>query len=168
MRQIPFLAVALAFLAFPAFAQEPKTLLEQGKWMGMESQESGGKICYMTSFPTASEGKYTKRGDVVAAITHRPAKSELNVVSLIMGYTIDDAAPVEVIIDKQSFKLTPTETTAWTDTAEEDAALVAAMRKGAEMVVKGRSAKGTPTTDTYSLSGFSAVNKAINKACGVK
>jgi hypothetical protein len=34
--------------------------------------------------------------------------------------------------------------------------------------VRGTSARGTKTTDTYSLAGFGAAITAINTACGVK
>ena len=34
------------------------------------------------------------------------------------------------------------------------------------MVVRGVSSRGTQTTDTYSLSGFTAAYRAINTACG--
>ena len=36
------------------------------------------------------------------------------------------------------------------------------------MIVRGTSARGTLTADTYSLGGFTAGHEAINKACGVK
>ena len=49
-----------------------------------------------------------------------------------------------------------------------DKALVDAMIRGARMVVKGTSSRGTKTTDTYSLKGFSAAFKTIGKACKVK
>jgi hypothetical protein len=39
------------------------------------------------------------------------------------------------------------------------------MRAGSTMVVKGTSARGTRTTDTYSLKGVSAALDAIDKAC---
>jgi hypothetical protein len=35
------------------------------------------------------------------------------------------------------------------------------------MIVKGTSSRGTLTTDTYSLSGFTAAFNAISKACGL-
>ncbi|MFO1113388.1 MAG: invasion associated locus B family protein [Rhodospirillales bacterium] len=46
-----------------------------------------------------------------------------------------------------------------------DRAIVAAMKAGQKMTVRGTSARGTITTDTYSLSGFSAALAAIDKAC---
>ena len=46
-----------------------------------------------------------------------------------------------------------------------DRAIVAAMKAGRQMIVRGTSTRGTLTTDTYSLSGFSAALAAIDKAC---
>ena len=39
------------------------------------------------------------------------------------------------------------------------------MKLGTKMVVKGVSMRGTNTTDTYSLKGFIAAYKAMNKIC---
>jgi hypothetical protein len=43
--------------------------------------------------------------------------------------------------------------------------MVAAMRRGNSLVVEGTSARGTVTTDRYSLSGFTAAHNAISRAC---
>ena len=43
---------------------------------------------------------------------------------------------------------------AWVKNAAEEAQMVEAMRKGADLVVKSMSARGTKTTDTYSLKGI--------------
>ena len=48
------------------------------------------------------------------------------------------------------------------------AMIIKAMRAGNTLVVKGTSSRGTLTTDTYSLKGFTAVHNALNKACGVR
>ena len=50
--------------------------------------------------------------------------------------------------------------------ADDDKALVAALRAGSQMTVKGVSSRGNATTDTYSLKGTSAAHAAIGKACG--
>jgi hypothetical protein len=46
--------------------------------------------------------------------------------------------------------------------------IVAAMRTAETMVVKGTSAHGTATTDTFSLKGMDTAYMAISKACGVE
>ena len=159
-----------AFAAFfmftaPAFA---KTIGEHGDWIATKVTEGGKPLCYMSSAPTKSEGKYKKRGAIYATITHRPAEKSTGVVSFQAGYTLKKDAPVTVTIDgKKTFKLFSQGEFAWTTEGSDDQAMVKAMRAGSKLVVKGTSARGTLTTDRYSLSGFSAALKAINKACGI-
>ena len=72
---------------------------------------------------------------------------------------------VKVKINKKSFKLFTQQDGAWSANPELDAKLVKAMKGGNRMVVYGISSRGTKTTDTYSLSGFTAMKKRIDKAC---
>ena len=156
-------------LAAPAVAQTPKALTESKDWMAFEDGAGKAQVCYIASFPTKAEGNYTQRGDVMAMVSHRPGNKETNVVSLVMGYPLKTAedARVELNIDGKAFYLAPVGSSAW---AYEDdrAAIINAMRRGRSMIVKGVSKRGTLTTDTYSLSGFTATHKAIGKACGIK
>ena len=54
---------------------------------------------------------------------------------------------------------------AWLASMEDETKFVAALKNGTKLVVRGTSAKGTKTTDTYSLSGVTAAMAAIDKAC---
>jgi invasion protein IalB len=49
-----------------------------------------------------------------------------------------------------------------------DKALVDAMRAGKTVMVKGTSSRGTETTDSFSLGGFTKAYAEIGKACGIK
>ena len=62
----------------------------------------------------------------------------------------------------------PHDDSAWASTSEGDQKLIKAMKAGSTMVVVGYSSRDTKTTDTYSLSGFTAAYNAISKACSVK
>ena len=44
--------------------------------------------------------------------------------------------------------------------------IVSAMKAGTRLVVLGTSSRGTDTEDIYSLFGFTAALKLIDKACG--
>jgi invasion protein IalB len=56
---------------------------------------------------------------------------------------------------------------AWPATPEDDAKVVAAMKRGSDAVLKARSGRGNITTDTFSLSGFTAaVEEAANRCAG--
>ena len=153
-------------LSMPAHAED---LGEFGDWSAVKGTEDGKPLCYLSAEPQKSEGNYKQRGPVYAIITHRPAEKSIGVVSFQAGYGLKGDAPVTVTIDgKTKFALFGQDEFAWTREAADDKALVAAMRNGSTLVVNGTSARGTLTTDTYSLSGFTAAISAINKACGVK
>ncbi len=158
------------FLSFPApvFAQKNASLGVFGDWDAYKETDGGKPVCYIGSQPKKATGKYKKRGDTYILITHRPAEKSFGVLSLKAGYTYQKTSETDVIIGDKTFKLFTDLGHAFAIDTKTDKALVAAMIKGAKMVVKGTSSRGTKTTDTYSLKGFSAAYKAIGKGCKVK
>lgn len=124
------------------------------------------RICYIGSIPKKAEGKYTQRGDTYVLATHRPKEDVFGEISVEAGYTYKPGSEVEVDVDGKTFKLFTQGGNAWAYDENADQALVNAMKAGQRMIVKGTSSRGTPTTDTYSLSGFTAAFNAIDRACG--
>lgn len=137
-------------------------------WSAFAFSERGQKVCFVQSKPTASLPKGARRGPINTLVTHRPGENATDVVSVLMGYPLRAGSEVEVEVDGQRFKLFIDKETAWAPDARTDSALSAAFAKGSKAVVKGVSTRGTETTDTYSLSGFTAAIQAINRACNVK
>ena len=132
-------------------------------------EADGGKpVCFIGSEPKKSRGKYKKRGEAYVLVTHRPAEKSTHVVSVKAGYTYQNGSEVDLIIGAKTFKLFTDAGHAFAYDDKTDKALIKAMVRGARMVVRGTSARGTLTTDTYSLKGFTAAYQAINKACKVK
>ena len=168
-----FAALSLAVLFGPAAlapvaqAQGIEPVGSFGDWSGFLFSEDGNPACYMSSEPTKASGDYKKRGDVFAIVTHRPAEKRIGEVSIIAGYAYQKDSAVEIAIGKQTFELFTQDDGAWALDAASDKKLVQAMRKGNKMVVKGTSSRGTTTTDTYSLKGFTKAYRAIGKACGL-
>ncbi|WP_435640913.1 invasion associated locus B family protein [Micavibrio aeruginosavorus] len=159
-------AVAAILLAAPAAqAQNPVELGVHGNWTAYRIDETGGKVCYMAAQPDKAEGKYNRRGEIFALITHRPAEGSRNVFSYISGYEYKPGSDVTVTIDGQSFTLFSQDDTAWAPDAATDEKIANAIRKGSKMVVKGRSGRDTATTDTFILKGSGAAHDAINAAC---
>jgi invasion protein IalB len=162
----------LSLAALPAatgqvHAQQPKQIGTYNAWSAFTYQENGGIVCYMVSEPTKDEGDYTRRGKIYTLVTHRPAKKSLGVVSVIAGYQYKEGSEISVNIGGTTYRMFTVDDHAWAATAQEDKQLVEAMRKGATMVIKGASSRGTETTDTYSLSGFTRAYEEISKACKV-
>jgi invasion protein IalB len=54
---------------------------------------------------------------------------------------------------------------AWIKNAAEETRLVESMRKGADLVVKGVSARGTQSSDTYSLKGLAQALDRVGQEC---
>ncbi len=173
MIALPFTHSSLALLLLvslvsTAMAVEPKVLATHRDWEAYQLVERGKKTCYRASQPIKTVGKYKKRGDVVVFVTHRPADKERDIVNFHAGYKYKLDSTVEVAIGRRKFKLFTKGDTAWALTAADEQAMVKSMIKGNRMTVRGTSARGTQTTDTYSLRGFSRIYRRINKACGIK
>ncbi len=115
--------------------------------------------------PQKQEGSYTQRGKVLLLVTHRPAEMSYGTVSIQAGYTYKPESNVTVDVDGRVFTLFTDGSYAWVRDAKTERDLIAAMRIGRGVTVKGASGRGTPTTDTYSLAGLSAALDAINAAC---
>ncbi len=163
---IPLFAFCL-FSGFAAQASEQKEIGHFGSWTAYVFDENGGKVCYMAAKPTKAEGKYSKRGEVVAMITHRPREGTKNVFSYMSGYGYKKGSNVELSLDGKEFTLFTQNDMAWAADASADNTLAAALQKGSKMVVKGVSSRGTETKDTFSLSGSTKAYEAISKACGI-
>lgn len=152
--------------AHPA-AAEPRPLGTFKDWQAFVMDEGKGLTCYMVSKPKKSTGDAGKRGDSYVLITHRPAEGSYDVVSFAAGYTYAPRSEAVVEIGQQSFKLFTERDAAWAREEGTDKALAQAIRGAAGLVLRGTSARGARTVDTYSLAGSSAAYQAISKACGV-
>ena len=83
-----------------------------------------------------------------------------------MGYPFPPGGKVTVTIGKDKFELFTKDEGAFVEKPEDEAKILAALKSGSTMSIKGRSARGTNTTDEYSLSGTSGALERIAKECG--
>ena len=153
--------------SFSAEAGQPRFLQAFGAWDTYVFNEDGGKVCYMASRPKKDEGKYTKRGEIYAYVTHRPGEKTRDVFGYVAGYNYKAGADVKVVIDGKSTVLFTQGDKAWALDEESDKALAQAIQKGSSMVVHGVSSRGTKTKDTFSLKGSGKAYQAITKECGL-
>lgn len=162
--------VALGLMIFavsPAKADTPQLISTHGDWSAFTFMENGNKVCFMASQPKKAQGNYKKRGEIFSLITHRPADNSRDVISFVAGYTYKASSDVTVSIGSKKYTLFTQGDTAWTPDDATDKKMSDAIKNGSGMVVKGRSTRGTLTTDTYSLKGSTAAYDAITKACGL-
>ncbi len=171
MRSLPIILTVLvgcAGLALSAAAEQQPFLGAFGDWEAFAEGEGNKRLCYITSIPKKHQGKYKSRGNMQAFVTHEPGAKIRGQVSFAAGYAHKKGSDVDVRIGKGKFSLFTQNDRAWPRDGKGDRAIVQAMRRGSTMVVRGVSTRGTKTTDTYSLKGFTAAYNAINKACKVK
>ena len=76
-----------------------------------------------------------------------------------------DAAVVDVVVHQASGLLVLEFDPRREAAPDNSLALVQSMIRGAKMVVRGTSWRGTKTTDTYSLKGFTAAYNKITETC---
>lgn len=167
---IKFTMTVLGMASFLLFAQsaqasEPKLIGTYSDWSAYVFTENGQKVCYMASQPKKAEGNYTRRGDIFAIVTHRPAENTKNVFSYVTGYSYKDGSNVQVTVNGQKFELFTQDETAWAPDPQTDNAIAGSIRKGSKLIVSGVSARDTKTKDTFSLRGSSAAHDAISQEC---
>jgi hypothetical protein len=169
------LPVAGALAQAPPAAKPPavtgtktERLGESQGWTAFADTDKTAKACYLVGRPAKTEPENLKRGDVYVYVTHRPAEKAFNVVSFAAGYPYKDGSDADLAVEAHKFELFTSKESAWSRDAATDKAVVEAMAKGKQAVLKGTSARGTVTTDTYDLDGFGAMLSQIDKACGVK
>jgi hypothetical protein len=163
------LSLAVVCFAGTASAQEPKSLGEFEKWGAYAAGAKGQMICYVSGTPLKSEGaERVKRGAAYVQVSDRQKGKVKGELSVTAGYPYKPESEVQLVIDTTTFALFTKDEGAWARDIKTEAQIVQAMRGGKRMVVHGVSSRGTKTTDTYALGGFSAAVNAINQACGMK
>jgi hypothetical protein len=145
-----------------------KPLGTVGSWTAYLAQNKTGKVCYLVGQPEKTEPAAMKRKTVMAMVTHRTEDNVDNVISFDEGYPLKEDADVLLHVGGEKFELFAKDDSAWARTSDLDKAIVTALAKEKQAVVKASPRKGRATTDTYSLAGFSKALALIDKACDVK
>ena len=160
------MVIVTSFAALPAVS-DPVEMLVEKDWGAYRYDSDGSRICFVSSVPTKSEGKYDpkNRGDIRVFVSHGPGKAERDVVQVIAGYRYKPQSDVTLTIDGKKFKLFTLEDRAYAESEEDDRRIIVLMKRGDKMTVVGTSSRGTKTTDTYSLLGFTKTKAVIDKTC---
>jgi hypothetical protein len=129
--------------------------------------------CWVVSAPTETvntrdgQSVSVRRGDILLFVTYRQGESA-GEVSFTGGYPFADGSTVSVQVGDDRFELftdSGTPQWAWSASPEEDARILAALRRGTNAVLTARSSRGTTTRDTFSLFGVSAATDEAQRRC---
>jgi hypothetical protein len=165
--RITTIVTALGLSLVTSALAQPVQMLVAGDWVAYRVDDDGKRTCFISSVPTKSVGKYdpANRGETRVYVSHGPVPEERNVVQFLAGYKYKSQTDVKVKIDAKSFTLFTLDGRAYAESADEDVAMITAMKRGSKMTVVGQSSRGTKTTDTYSLAGFTKTKALIDKTC---
>jgi invasion protein IalB len=146
---------------------KPTLLGQYGEWGAYTASPGGKKVCFTIAKPTASQTNPPDRprNPTYMFISSRPAEKVSNEVSIIIGYPFKPGTEASAAVGATSYALYTQQDGAWIKNAAEEAQLVDAMRAGQSAVVKGVSAKGTQSSDTFSLKGLSQALDRVGQEC---
>jgi hypothetical protein len=173
LRIISPVVAATFFLTAPVSAQSPAggdqpVLLGQfGDWGAYKANPGGKTVCFALSKPTAAvtEPPGRNRDASYMFVSTRPSEKVKNEVSAIVGYPQKPGSDTSAAIGSDSFAMYTQNDGAWIKNAAEEARFIDAMRKGADLVLKSESTRGTKTTDTYSLKGVAQALDKVSEEC---
>jgi hypothetical protein len=158
---------AAAAPAAPSGDAQPTLLGQYGDWGAYTALPSGNKVCFALAKPktTKMEPAGRKRDQSYLFVSIRPGEKVKNEVSVIIGYPFKSSSDATAEIGTAKFAMYTQNDGAWIKNVGEEARMVDAMRKGADVTVKGTSGRGAQSTDQYSLKGLAQALDKIEQEC---
>src|ERR1700736_2515194 len=146
---------------------EPTLIGQFGTWGAYTATPNGKKVCFALAKPSSSKTNPPNRprDPAYAFVSTRPAEKVVNEVSVMIGYQLKPGSESTLEVGGARYAMYTQGDGLWIKNAAEEERMVEAMRKAADVVVKGVSAKGTETSDTFSLKGLSQALDRLTQDC---
>jgi hypothetical protein len=156
-----------AAAAAAAGGAEPTLIGQFGTWGAYTATPNGKKVCFALAKPSSSKTNPPNRprDPAYAFVSTRPAEKVTNEVSIMIGYALKPGSESSLEVGGASYAMYTQGDGLWIKNAAEEERMVEAMRKAADVTVKGVSAKGTETIDTFSLKGLSQALDKLAQDC---
>lgn len=146
---------------------EPNLIGQFGTWGAYTAMPNGRKVCFALAKPSSSKTNPPNRprDPAYAFVSTRPAEKVVNEVSIMIGYALKPGSESSLEVGGASYAMYTQGDGLWIKNAAEEERMVEAMRKSADATVKGVSAKGTETIDTFSLKGLAQALDKLAQDC---
>ncbi len=166
----PATTAAKPAAATPAAASggaEPTLIGQFGTWGAYTATPNGKKVCFALAKPSSSKTNPPNRprDPAYAFISTRPAEKVVNEVSIMIGYQLKPGSESALEVGGARYAMYTQGDGLWIKNAAEEERMVEALRKAPDVTVKGVSAKGTETTDTFSLKGLAQALDRLAQDC---
>lgn len=162
---------AMALAATGAWAQQTSTNQVAAKTDWSVFEDADPKECWAVSSPKETVNSRNgqpvsvRRGEILLMTFYRPAAGVSGQITFTGGYPFASGSTVNLAIDNTQFELFTEGDWAWPASAEDDARIIAAMKRGSSAVLTARSGRGTVTRDTFSLLGYTAATEEAARRC---
>jgi hypothetical protein len=146
---------------------QPTLLGMFSDWGAYTASPGGKKVCFALAKPSKSETTppNRQRDPAFLFVSSRPAEKVKDEVSIIIGYGFKPSTDATLELGGASYAMYTQADGAWIKNAAEEAKLVEGMRKGGDLTIKGTSARGTGTTDVFSLKGLAQALDKVGEEC---
>jgi invasion protein IalB len=153
--------------AAAAGGSEPTLIGQFGTWGAYTAMPNGKKVCFALAKPASSKTNPPNRprDPAYAFISTRPAERVMNEVSIMVGYALKPGSESTLEVGGAAYVMYTQGDGLWIKNPAEEERMVEALRKAADVTVKGVSAKGTETTDVFSLKGLSQALDRVAQDC---
>ncbi len=146
---------------------EPTLIGQFGSWGAYTAAPGGRKICFALAKPSSSKTNPPNRprDPAYVFVSTRPAEKVANEVSVSIGYQLKAGSEGSLEIGTAKYAMYTQGDGLWIKNAADEAQMVEALKRGADATVKGVSAKGTETTDVFSLKGLAQALDRVAQDC---
>ncbi len=146
---------------------EPSLVGQYGTWGAYIANPNGKKVCFALAKPSSSKTSPPNRprDPAYAFISTRPAEKVTNEVSIMIGYQLKPGSESALEVGSARYAMYSQGDGLWIKNAAEEDSMVAALRKGSDVTVKGVSAKGTESSDTFALKGLAQALDRLAQDC---
>ena len=157
MNKVTYILIFIFSIISNVFAHELSFKHDHGEW---SFKKVNGNACSIFQIPLTEKGDYTQRGTVLFYVFKDDSAEYVRVDA---GYPYDSNKYVKVAIDGNNYQFFGENDSAWS--MKDDRIIIDAMKAGKGMTVVGHSKRGTKTTDTYTLIGFTKAYEALQNDC---
>jgi invasion protein IalB len=153
--------------AVPPVPGEPMLLAQYDAWGAYTAMPNGKKVCFALAKPatTNTVPPNRPRDPAWMFISSRPSEKVRDEVSVIFGYGLKPNSDANIEVLGGSYAMTTQSDGAWVKNPADEPKLIETMRKGRDLTVKGTSARGTASTDVYSLKGLAQALDKVGQEC---
>lgn len=167
MRKILFLAFGLAalFTTGAAVAAKPEPVATFRDWSVFVQNVDGDQICFAATEAKEKSPRSVTHGDVFFLIASWKSGAASEQPSLMSGYNFREGPQPTLRVGSDKWEMYVSGNEAFIEAADDEARLIRAMRRGADMRVSAMSTRGTATSYLISLRGVSAALDRAKTAC---